>query len=159
MAAPLRLITPEHAGFERLLGSVLRQSHCFALQLVGDRETAELLLQQGAGAALGALRREEAPADFRLWFLRILADVFQARYTSRPGWRGAAVGTAGGEVTAAFQELPPDERLANALYFAADLRYAEIAWVLRVPVPVVRARLHRGRRALLHLVAGPAGRS
>jgi DNA-directed RNA polymerase specialized sigma24 family protein len=151
MTAPLRLITPEEVPFERLLGGVLRRSHCFALQLAGDRDAAELLLRDAAAAALDALRREAAPADFGLWFLRIVAERYQARYADPRSVTGST--SDDDDVTAAFQELSPDDRVVNALYFAADLRYAEIAWVLSLPVSVVRERLHRGRRRLLRLVA------
>lgn len=156
MTAPLRLITSEESPFERLLGSVLRRSHCVALQLVGDRDGAEQLLREAAVVAFGGWRRDGAAADFGLWFLQILAELYRARFTDR---RPIARSASGDEVTGAFQELPPDDRLVNALYFAAGLRYAEIAGVSGLTVSAVRDRLHRGRRKLLHLVAGAAARS
>jgi len=152
MTAPLRLVTslPEEAAFELLLGGVLGRSHRFALELVGDAETAARLIQEGAMTAFRAVRRDgRLPVDFPLWFLRILSDVFLARFASATP--ASPVGDTA-EVIAAFQTLPPRDRLVNALYFAADLTYDDMARLLGLPVAVVRARLHRGRRTLLRLV-------
>jgi DNA-directed RNA polymerase specialized sigma24 family protein len=151
MTAPLRLVTslPEEAAFELLLGGVLGRSHRFALELVGDAETAARLIQEGAMTAFRTVRRGGLPVDFPLWFLRILSDVFLARFASATPARPMG-DTA--EVIGAFQAMPPRDRLVNALYFAADLTYDDMARLLGLPVAVVRARLHRGRRVLLRLV-------
>ena len=164
MSAPLRVVASEGDSLEHLLTGVLDQSHRFALELVGDEETAVRLMQEGASAAQRAIRRDGLPAESLTWFLRILGDVFLARFAgASPAGASVDSGVAvrtddAAGVLAAFQELAPRDRLVNALYFAADLGYEEMARVLGLPVAVVRARLHRGRRTLLRLVGGSSAR-
>jgi len=52
------------------------------------------------------------------------------------------------DVDAALATLPPDYRAAVALRDLADLDYAEIAAVLRIPIGTVRSRIARGRATL-----------
>jgi RNA polymerase sigma-70 factor (ECF subfamily) len=52
------------------------------------------------------------------------------------------------EIARAMDELPEPYRAVATLYLVEDLKYAEIADVLDLPVGTVRSRLHRGRRML-----------
>ncbi|WP_435770797.1 sigma-70 family RNA polymerase sigma factor [Nocardioides sp. SYSU DS0651] len=55
-------------------------------------------------------------------------------------------------VVAALRALPASQREALALHYLADLPVAEVAETLGVPVGTVKARLSRGRAALLALL-------
>lgn len=52
------------------------------------------------------------------------------------------------EIARAMDELPEPYRAVATLYLIEDLKYAEIAEVLDLPVGTVRSRLHRGRKML-----------
>ena len=58
MSAPLRVVVSEGNSLEHLLTGVLDRSHRFALELVGDEETAVRLMQEGALVAQRAIRRD-----------------------------------------------------------------------------------------------------
>jgi RNA polymerase sigma-70 factor (ECF subfamily) len=58
------------------------------------------------------------------------------------------------QIAGAFAQLPEDVRLIVALYFMEELSYQQIADILGFPLFKVRSDLHRGRRALHHLL-GP----
>jgi len=60
-------------------------------------------------------------------------------------------------VTAAMDDLPPDEAQTLSLVVAEGLSYAETAYVTGVPVGTVRSRLHRARKLLRARLDTPQG--
>lgn len=51
-------------------------------------------------------------------------------------------------VADALERLPVEYRVVATLYFVNEMRYAEIAGALDIPLGTVRSRLHRARRML-----------
>jgi RNA polymerase sigma-70 factor (ECF subfamily) len=147
--------------FHRLLGGALGAAYQVALNLTGRRDAAEALVEEAAARAFPAFGALEPDADFRVWFLGILVDVFLSRYAggaasaAEPGGRPMPLDQLDPEgVVAAIHALPVEYRLPTALYFADHLRYEEIGSALRIPLGAVRARLHRGRRLLRRRLTG-----
>ena len=60
------------------------------------------------------------------------------------------------QIADAFAQLPQRYRLACALYMMGDFSYQEIADILGCPFETIRSCIHRGRKALLALLCGPA---
>jgi RNA polymerase sigma-70 factor, ECF subfamily len=53
-----------------------------------------------------------------------------------------------GEIAAAIDGLPDDQRAAVLLVALEGMNYDEAAWILDIPVGTLRSRLSRGREAL-----------
>jgi len=52
------------------------------------------------------------------------------------------------QIREALERLSEADRETLVLYALGDLRYAEVAWILDVPVGTVRSRIHRARAVL-----------
>ena len=104
-------------------------------------------------------------SELGTWLYRVAANLcfmrLRAKKTRAAAPLGDAIpdGTPGPEeavrkkelaeaVTAALAELPPEQRLAVVLRDIEGLSAAETARTLKVSVPAVKSRLHRGRLAL-----------
>lgn len=158
--------------FVALLQPVLPHAHRMALHLAGERADAEDLVQESAMRAYRHFAHFRAGSNFRAWFLRIVANSYYSMRRRRP-WpvrTGRLVdavdveslAVAGGPdpastfeahqhrelVAAALARLPGEYRAVCTLYLIHDLRYADIAARLGIPVGTVRSRLHRGRQLL-----------
>jgi len=168
--------------FERLALPLLDSLFNFARWLTYDATEAEDLVQETFAKALRGFGSFAPGTDFRAWMFRILRNTFltsrtalQAKLTvplepdddlpATVTWdtpESLALASATREaIRRALDELPVAYREVILLCDVEEMKYAEIAEVLSVPIGTVMSRLARGRKALRELLAGeraPAGR-
>lgn len=137
----------------------------FALSLTGNSPDADDLLQSTVERALIRAAPEEK-ADIGKWMFRVCRNLWIDELRSRKVRQGAAPGPeaieqmAGAdtgtviseltfrEVTAAMEELPPEQREVLSLVAVSGMSYRETAEILEVPIGTVMSRLARARAAL-----------
>ena len=147
-----------------------------ALRLAGDQTQAEDLAQETMLKAYRAWHQYKSGTNVRAWLLTILRHTFINQYR-RDKNRGTTVDISEFEQFTVFhdvQEIDPegrffdqivDEEVLRAvdslaeefreclvLSDMADLSYAEIAEIVKVPVGTVKSRLFRARQALQRLL-------
>ncbi len=150
--------------FERWAGPLLN----FLERMVGDRATAEELVQESFLRVHGARARYAPSARFSTWLYRIgtnlalnelerprrrhlhLVDDATERAASGNLRQDDAVDSrlAGERVEAALADLPDRQRMALWLRAAEGQTYREIAETLETSEQSVKALVHRGRSAL-----------
>ena len=166
------------AAFERRTREYLPDLYRLARWLLSQPADAEDLVHDTYLKAFHAYPNAEftGAEEYRSWLWRILANTFRDHYRRRHGrlrasmWSpdenvaanvvdlmpspapGPALALAdrgvAEAVAAAMSQLPPEVRLAVALFFAEDLSYREIADIMDCPIASVTARLSRGRQML-----------
>ena len=147
--------------------------YSFALKLARSRDDAEDLVSDTLLRAFERWEQYRLGTNIRAWLFTILYHVFVSRKrridarevqppTGEDGdvWAGREpVGEVDPEgrfydsfldeeITRAIDALPEEYRSAVLLSDVHDLRYAEIATILKVPEGTVKSRLFRGRRLL-----------
>ena len=150
--------------------------YAFALRLTRERDDAEDLVSDTVLRAFERWHQFHAGTNSRAWLFTILYHTFvslrrrvRARETSFAERDGASalddvVGEADpegrfydsfldDEIIQAIDDLPHDYRVVVTLSDLEELRYAEIADVLRIPEGTVKSRLFRGRRLLQRRLA------
>jgi len=143
--------------FQAFLDGHREDVHRFLVALVGPQE-AEDCFQETFLAALRAYPRLREASNLRAWVLTIAhrkaMDAHRAR-RRRPEPVGIPPEGAGEheerpetETWALVRELPPKQRGAVALRFAADLPYREIAAALRCSEEAARQSVRAGLRRL-----------
>jgi RNA polymerase sigma-70 factor (ECF subfamily) len=170
--------------FASYLAPILNTAYGTALYVTSCRDEAGCLVQEAAMRAYDQFGDFRPAAGFKSGFLRLMLDLFRARrLTGGPPEPvpGEATADASGDppgialagdpvdppepflralgeqqLVEGFSRLPVEDRIVCALYFLDDLGYAEIAEVAGCPVATVRARLHRGRKALSHALRAGA---
>lgn len=153
------------AKFEDDLLALLPRLRRFARALARDAADADDLCQMTIEKALLAQTQWQAGTRMDSWMYRIMRnawiDTTRARSRSSQTFvdadAGLAVGSDGaaearvalGEVDAALQTLPDEQREAVALVLVEGLAYKEAAEVLDIPMGTLTSRLVRGRQALM----------
>lgn len=144
----------------------------YARALTFDVATADDLSQQTLERALSHWQQFDPRREMGVWLLSIAhnAHLDTVRRESRmtvidpeelqrvQDARGADPGQDIGlrlDLQAALALLPPEQREPLLLVCVEQLRYAEVAEVLRVPIGTVMSRVYRGRAALRKLLDGP----
>lgn len=164
-----------HEEFENLALPLLDALYNFARWLSHDPAEAEDLVQETFAKALRGFSSFAPGTDFRAWMFRILRNTF---LTSRTGLQAKltvpldpeeeaaagvtwetpetlAVASATREALQdALSELPIVYREVVLLCDVEEMKYAEIAEVLSVPIGTVMSRLARGRKLLRQMLAG-----
>ncbi|MCS6790223.1 MAG: sigma-70 family RNA polymerase sigma factor [Bacteroidia bacterium] len=171
----------EKAAYDKLFeGEIMPHAssvYRFALQLVGDRDTARDLTQETLFRAYRFLYQYKPSTNAKAWLLRILRNTFINHYrkaTKQPysleshnenslydaedvyayyNYQDPTEGLFGDEVTNALMQLPEDFRTIVILADVEGLSYKEISQILRVPIGTIRSRLHRARKILRELLA------
>ena len=164
------------ADFDREALRHLDALYAFALRLTRERDDAEDLVSDTVLRAFERWHQFRAGTNSRAWLFTILYHTFvslrrrvHARETSFAERDGAStlddvVGEADPEgrfydsfldeeIIQAIDDLPHDYRVVVTLSDLEELRYAEIADVLRIPEGTVKSRLFRGRRLLQRRLA------
>ena len=167
------------AQFEREAMVHLDALYGFALKLARARDDAEDLVSDTVLRAFERWEQYRLGTNIRAWLFTILYHVFVSRKRridarevqstdDGDGWSPhEAIGESDPEgrffdsfldeeITRAIAALPDEYRSAVLLSDVHDLRYAEIAHILRVPEGTVKSRLFRGRRILQKKLAGYA---
>jgi RNA polymerase sigma-70 factor (ECF subfamily) len=147
-----------------------------ALRLSGDPSQADDLTQETMLKAYRAWHQYKQGTNVRAWLLTILRHTFINEYR-RDKNRGTTVDVAeyeqftvfhdvqevdpegrffdqivDDEVVRALDKLPEEFRECIVLSDIADLSYAEVADIMKVPVGTVKSRLYRARQALQRML-------
>lgn len=138
-----------------------------ALVLTRDRSEADDLVQETLTRAIAAAASWQPGTDLRAWLARIMHNVWLDALRRR-GTRERAGAHGPDPVAAATQhlhveirravealrKLPQAQRRAIAMVAFRDMRYAEAAAAMDVPLGTFMSRLARGREALRRLLDG-----
>lgn len=159
-------------AFDELFRRYKQPVYGFFLRRVTDAGRAEELTQETFLALLRARLRYQPRALFRTYLYAIGFKILRAdrRKTAFRktflGHRDSATDPAGRDaaeaglwVRRAVEKLQPIEREILMLREFEQLRYAEIADLLELPVNTVRSRLFRARTALRELLEPSAGKA
>lgn len=148
-----KLLEPEHARAE-----------AFCRRLVGRREEADDLYQDGLLAAVRKFHTLRDLGSFRTWLYRILINQYRNRFR-QPWWRRrvpmtsqaensdggsdpAAVHTARRWLNRGMAVLTADERVLVSLYELEGWSIGELAAMYRRPTGTIKARLARSRKKM-----------
>ena len=159
-------------AFEKEAIPYLDTVYRVALRLAGDSTQADDLTQETMLKAYKAWHQYKQGTNVRAWLLTILRHTFINEYRREKN-RGTTVDITefeqftvfhdvqevdpegrffdrivDDEVLRAIDQLPEEFRECLVLSDIADLSYAEIADVMKVPVGTVKSRLFRARQAL-----------
>ena len=165
----------DREGFEQLALPLLDSLYNFGRWLSGDPVEAEDLVQETFAKALRGFSSFTPGTDFRAWMFRILRNTF---LTSRTGLRAkltvplepeeeiaatttwdtpetlALAAAAREALQRAIESLPLNFREVVLLCDVEEMKYAEIAEVLSLPIGTVMSRLNRGRKMLRTALSG-----
>jgi len=153
------------AAFEDDLLALLPRLRRFARALARDAADADDLCQAALEKALRSRASWQPGTRMDSWMYRIMRNswIDTTRSRSRAAQTfveeeaGLAVGSPGGaearvvlgDIDAAMQALPDEQREAVALVLVEGLAYKEAAEILDVPMGTLTSRLVRGRQALM----------
>lgn len=158
----------DHRAFAQIVDHYDHRLRALAYRLLGDRDRMDDVLQEAYVKAFRSLPRFKGDAALGTWLYRIVYNASIDDLRSRKvtvslderldaadtGPGPAETVTARGDLAAALNALPPDQRAAVLLVDADGLDYAEAATVLGVAEGTVASRLSRAR-ATLRIVLGP----
>jgi RNA polymerase sigma factor (sigma-70 family) len=147
--------------FERLLRPVIVPAARFAYGMLHDHEEAEDVVQEAALKSWSHRGGLSSAADFRPWFLGIVAN--QCRTVRRGRWwtlirlpeiersseqSAEAEFLRGADLRRALRRLPHGQQAAVVLHFYVDLPLEEVAAALGHSVPGTKTRINRALRRL-----------
>jgi RNA polymerase sigma-70 factor, ECF subfamily len=152
-------------AFDELVGRYMRKAFAVAYRLLGQRQDAEDVVQEGFMAALVKIDTFERDRPFGPWLLRIVANRAINLRKSRTLRHAEEIpaGTASGEVSPfeatqqselrgelerALAKLPDQQRWVVELFDVDGFSGPEIAEMLEIPQGTVRWHLHQARRTL-----------
>jgi RNA polymerase sigma factor (sigma-70 family) len=155
-----RATAGDKVAFEALLGPIVAPAARLAYAMLQDRAEAEDVVQEAAVKAWRKLGTFRPGADFKPWFLAIVAN--QCRMVRRTSWWSVLrldrmpADRSGSETNSvvsmdlrrALLALPSDQRAAIALHFYLDLPLDEVAEVLGVSVAGVKSRINRALKRM-----------
>lgn len=155
-----RATAGDKVAFEALLGPIVAPAARLAYAMLQDRAEAEDVVQEAAVKAWRKLGSFRPGADFKPWFLAIVAN--QCRMVRRTSWwsvlrlEHTPADRSGSETNSelsmdlrrALLSLPSDQRAAIALHFYLDLPLEVVAEVLGVSVAGVKSRINRALKRM-----------
>jgi RNA polymerase sigma factor (sigma-70 family) len=159
-------------AFESLLEPVVGPAARLAYAMLQDRSEAEDVVQEAAVKAWRRLGNVRPGADFKPWFLGIVAN--QCRTVRRGKWWSVlslentgelvspgpeASAVRGAEVRRALLSLPMDQRAAVLLHFYLDLPLEDVATSLGISVPGAKSRINRAFKRLRPALASGEART
>ncbi|MBI2318628.1 MAG: sigma-70 family RNA polymerase sigma factor [Betaproteobacteria bacterium] len=140
----------------------------YARALVGDRHSADDLVQDTLERACNKFHLWRAGSDLRAWLFTVMHNVFvnqvrSARYQLEQAveevpvvlvreTQGDALELA--EVERALRRLPAEQREVLLLVAVEQMSYAEVSRALSVPIGTVMSRLSRARERMRAAMAG-----
>jgi len=149
----------DERAFDELLAPVLDPAFRLAMTMLNERTMAEDAVQEAALKAWRKLGQFRPGAEFRPWFLAIVAN--ECRTVRRGRWwrvlrfPDVRSGSASDwrladrmDLEAALDRLPQRHLLALTLYYHLDLPIEEVARVLGCSAGGARQRIHRALAAL-----------
>ena len=143
----------------------------YARALVGDRYSADDLVQDTLERACNKLHLWRPGSDMRAWLFSIMHNVFVNQVRSRryevdvriEDLPQMAVRATQGQnlevadVDRALRALPAEQREVVLLVSIEELTYEEVSRALNIPIGTVMSRLSRGRERLRHVMSGTHG--
>ena len=146
------------ASYRRLVGQLVT--------VTGSVAEAEDVVQEAFARAVGRAREFRRADNPEAWLRTVAVNVARSRWTRAKRWARLAPRLVEPTprsdpspdrlaLVAALRQLPRVQREAIALHHLADLPVHEVAATLGVPIGTVKARLARGRAALVGLLADP----
>jgi RNA polymerase sigma factor (sigma-70 family) len=140
----------------------------YARALVGERSSADDLVQDTMERGWTRLSSWQSNSDMRAWLFGIMHNLYidQFRKKSLPtetidentptqSVEGSqTIGLEIRDMEAALRLLPPDQREILLLVGLEEMTYDEIASNLRIPVGTVMSRLYRARERLRAVMEG-----
>ena len=149
--------------FQAFLDAHAGAIHRFLVASIGPDE-ADDALQETLIAALRAYPRLRPGSNLRAWGMTIARNkaIDSARARGRrplpvvdAGERAVAAGVAehDGDLWAAVRELPPKQRTAVALRYAADLTHRDLAAAMECSEDAARRNVHEGLKKLREVLA------
>ncbi|MEA2900469.1 MAG: hypothetical protein QOH36_356 [Actinomycetota bacterium] len=159
----------EHRAFAQIVDHYDYRLRGLAFRLLGDRDRMDDVLQEAYVKAFRALPRFKGESALGTWLYRIvynaciddlrarkavvsLDDGGDGRERADPRRGPADIAVERGDLAAALDTLPPDQRAAVLLVDAYGLDYDEAADVLGVATGTIGSRLSRARAALRTLL-------
>lgn len=142
----------DSSAFDELYRRYRDQVYTLCLNMCGNRDEAQDLLQETFVHACRGLSKFGGRSRFTTWLYRIAVNAVRdsARRRKRspvpPPAQAPDLATVS-HVRAALARLRQEHRDLLALRYSLSLSYQEMAECLRWPVGRVRATLHRARRA------------
>jgi len=140
----------------------------YARALVGDRYSADDLVQDTLERAWNKLHLWRPGSDMRAWLFSIMHNVFVNQVRSRRyevevrvedlpqiavrGTQGQNLELA--DVDRALRTLPAEQREVVLLVSIEELTYEEVSRALDIPIGTVMSRLSRGRERLRQAMSG-----
>ena len=161
----------DQAGFDEFYAASVRRVTSQVHAMTGSRAEAEDAVQEAYARAWQRWATVSGYADPEGWVrtvaYRISVSAWCKAVSRRAAHRrhGPVAADAGVSpdyvaIIAALRQISADQRQAIVLHHLVGLSVAEIARDTKVPADTVKARLSRGRRALLPLLAdGPFDRA
>ncbi len=157
-------LSTDHQLFWELLEPEHARAEAFCRQLVGNREEADDLYQDGLLLAMSKFHTLREAGYFRTWLYRILINQYRNRFR-QPWWRRrvpltpqaeslehstdpAEVHTARRWVRRAMAVLTVDERALVSLYEIEGWSIGDLSAMYRRPPGTIKARLARSRRKM-----------
>lgn len=167
------LVVSAKGGSRTALGQLVKRWHpklvAHAWRLTGEREMAADAVQSSWGEIVRGIGQLRDPRAFAAWAYRIVSRncagevgksvrhlELKAAVRSEP-FEDAVEPTEPsetGRLQLAIRQLPAGERAAIALYHLEEMRVAEVAVALAVPVGTVKSRLLNARRKLRAILEG-----
>jgi RNA polymerase sigma-70 factor (ECF subfamily) len=139
----------------------------YARALVGDRATADDLVQDTLERALNKFHLWKRGTDLRAWLFTVMHNVHVNQIRSRrelltldaealelPVRAAHDASLEARDVERALLRLPVEQREVLLLVVLEDLSYEEAAAALGIPIGTVMSRLSRGREKLRGLMEG-----
>jgi RNA polymerase sigma-70 factor, ECF subfamily len=149
-----RARTGDGAAIDQLYRSYRDQVYTLCVNLCGDREEAQDLLQETFVRAFRGLPRFAGRAKLSTWLYRItvnLAHELGRRKRALPEAVAISCTTntvdTVAEVRTVLSQLAPDFRQVLVLRYSQDLSYQEIAECLGWSLPKVKVTIHRAKQA------------
>lgn len=151
----------DKGAFESLLEPVIALGGRLAYGMLLDRTEAEEVVQDAAFKAWRRLGNLRQGADFKPWFLGIVAN--ECRSVRRSRWwstvrldQPVAAASAGPEdavvrgddLRRALARLPADQRAAVLLHFYLDLPLDDVATSLGISIAGAKSRINRAFKRL-----------
>jgi RNA polymerase sigma-70 factor (ECF subfamily) len=156
-----RAAAGDKAAFEDLLRPVIVPAARLAYGMLQDRAEAEDVVQESAVRAWRKLGNLRPGADFKPWFLGIVAN--QCRTVRRGSWWSVVrlhsapspdrsgpedVAIRSMDLGRALATIPPGHRAALLLHFYLDLPLDDVAAALGISVAGVKSRINRALKRL-----------
>ena len=143
----------------------------YARALVGDRYSADDLVQDTLERACNKLHLWRPGSDMRAWLFSIMHNVFVNQVRSRRhevdvrvedlpqiavrATQGQSLELA--DVDRALRTLPAEQREVVLLVSIEEFTYEEVSRALDIPIGTVMSRLSRGRERLRQVMSGAHG--